>query len=191
MLIPPALEVPPPAPEVPAWFRTQGGPRLESLGEVSFARLGTPYVAETFYVDGEALRRLGLRGRAPIWEAVARGRVASACRIRFLVNLGAERRRTFFSHSLARTWPDSGFSLDRKEVQAFLRLVCRPMEPGDRQDYLFLPEKGLWVRMGDEAPVRFAPGPLVEAIRRIEWEEDGENPGTMTGLLQRYADRQP
>lgn len=191
MFVPPALQAPPAPDAPPAWWRERGAHGLEALGEAFFARLGTPYIAETYYADAEALRRQGIRGRAAVWEALAKGRVASACRLRFLVSLSADRRRAFFSKSLARTWPGAGFSLARKDVQAFLGLVCRLSEPGDRQEYLFLPERGAWVRMGQEAPVHLPAGPLVEAIRTIEWEEDGENPGVMARLLQGYADRLP
>lgn len=189
MGFPPAVQASQPPVHGAPWWAGKGAPPLEALGEVSFARLGTPYIAETFHADSAALRRLRLQGRAAVWQALAQGRVASACRIRFLVSLSADRRRAFFLRTLPRTWPGPGFSPERPEVKAFLELVCRHLEPGDRQEYLFLPGRGLWVRMGDGAPVFFAEGPLVAAIRTIEWEEDPETPGTMAGLLQAYVDR--
>ncbi len=191
MWIPPALQAPAPLPSPAPWWSEKGGLGLEPVGEASFARLGVPYVVEGFHADGRALRRLGLRGKTALWRALSTGQVASGCRLRFLVFLGADKRRAFFEQSLPRFWPDAHFSMARKDVKAFLERVCRPIEPGFQQDYLFLPDRSLWVRMGDEAPVHFPKGPLVEALRRIEWEEDPDTPGTMDRLLQGYAERHP
>ena len=57
MLIPPSLQAPPAPDAPPAWWREKGVPGLELVGEASFARFGTPYVAESFHADAATLRR--------------------------------------------------------------------------------------------------------------------------------------
>ncbi len=174
------------------WWKHQGCPRLERLGATQFLRKGFPYVEQSYFVDEAGLRKQVAKGSpGPVIHAALREGPGLwlGCRMRMLASIGAARRRAFLAASLQRCWPDGSFSLDRPEVQAFLTENGRLLNEQETFDYLFSPHGALYIRYGSGEIRKYTHPELVRAMRRLEFEDDVENPDALAGMAREWAKR--
>ncbi len=153
-----------------------GAPVLQQAHQEIFQKFEVDYLRVAFFVDPAGLGHRPRGQSARSW--LLRGTTWCGRRSEVLQEIGGARRAEGLKRQLESHWPGGGLDPDRPAVKRLLASAARPLEVGDRIDYVWAPTGKVHIRMGNGPWMVLQDRLLHQALLNIAFgnERDPETP---------------
>ncbi len=155
-----------------------GAPGLQLVRQSEIPRWGTLYVKVDYYVDPAAAGLVD-----PLLE-LRKGQVWCGSRVTILQAISAKKRRESLEEQYRIYWPGGYDPKTSVSARAFLRWANRPLNQGDRLEYVAEPGGQLHARHNEEPWTTLDGADLVKAWLGYTFEGTPKDPEILKSVLK-------